>query len=255
MIDCEDLAYDIKGRTCNKCRAFICKSVWYCIILFTLFGFESLDDDNLWPTWQVSHRCSQGFSKGGHTVSKWGYSPDCCVDLHAVFFILRKVFKKGLFNYGQDIVMAFLPPVVRCLVRKGLQKGGHGHPRTPWQRPPELWSVLSCMKYWVGWCERGRQNQSESVKWILLGEAVYIQFLGIFGIMSGIQSWKRWQIFSRFSPFPFFNSVYNSPCKNVLIPLILQTIFTPTGIPLKWHDVAPFDTLVNQAWSPMDFQI
>ena len=35
------------------------------------------------------------------------------------------------FNYGQDIVMAFPPPVVGCLVKKGLQKGGHGHPRTP----------------------------------------------------------------------------------------------------------------------------
>ena len=30
-------------------------------------------------------------------------------------------------NYGQDIVMAFSPPLVGCLVKKGLQKGGHGH--------------------------------------------------------------------------------------------------------------------------------
>ena len=27
--------------------------------------------------------------------------------------------KQGLFNYGQDIVMAFSPPVVGCLVAKG----------------------------------------------------------------------------------------------------------------------------------------
>ena len=33
-------------------------------------------------------------------------------------------FKAGAFNYGQDIVMAFSPPVVGCLVKKGLQKGG-----------------------------------------------------------------------------------------------------------------------------------
>ena len=34
------------------------------------------------------------------------------------------------------IVIAFSPPVVGCLVKKGLQKGGHGHPRTPpWLRP------------------------------------------------------------------------------------------------------------------------
>ena len=40
--------------------------------------------------------------------------------------------KQGLFNYGQDIVMAFSPPVVGCLVKRGLQKGGgHGQPGTP----------------------------------------------------------------------------------------------------------------------------
>ena len=39
---------------------------------------------------------------------------------------------KSFKNYGQDIVMAFSPPVVGCLVKKGLQKGGgHGQPRTP----------------------------------------------------------------------------------------------------------------------------
>jgi len=26
---------------------------------------------------------------------------------------------------------AFSPPVLGCLVKKGLQKGGHGHPKTP----------------------------------------------------------------------------------------------------------------------------
>ena len=42
--------------------------------------------------------------------------------------------KQGLFNYGQDIVMAFSPPVVGCLVKKGLQKGGsraHQDPPPP----------------------------------------------------------------------------------------------------------------------------
>jgi len=42
--------------------------------------------------------------------------------------ILKKSLKKGLFNYGQDIVMAFSPPVVGCLVKKGLQKGGSRAP-------------------------------------------------------------------------------------------------------------------------------
>ena len=53
--------------------------------------------------------------------------------------------KQGLFNYGQDIVMAFSPPVVGCLVKKGLQKWGHGHPRTPpWLRPCHCTKVLRC---------------------------------------------------------------------------------------------------------------
>ena len=43
--------------------------------------------------------------------------------------------KQELFNYGQDIVMAFSPPVVGCLVKKGLQKGGHGHPWNPLATP------------------------------------------------------------------------------------------------------------------------
>ena len=70
----------------------------------------------------IFHRRSQDFSKGGHTVSKWGYSPDCHVDLHAVLLIQTKVLKKGPFNYRQDIVMAFSPPVLGCLVKRGLQK-------------------------------------------------------------------------------------------------------------------------------------
>ena len=35
--------------------------------------------------------------------------------------------------------MAFLPPVVGCLVKKGLQKGGvTGTPEPPWLRPCDL---------------------------------------------------------------------------------------------------------------------
>ena len=41
---------------------------------------------------------------------------------------LKNKFKKGLFNYGQDIVMPLSPPVVGCLGKKGLQKQGNGHP-------------------------------------------------------------------------------------------------------------------------------
>ena len=51
------------------------------------------------------------------------------------YFDFKKSFQKGLFNYGQDIVTAFSPPVVCCLAKKGLQKGSHGHPRTPVATP------------------------------------------------------------------------------------------------------------------------
>ena len=40
-----------------------------------------------------------------------------------------------------QIVMSFLPPVVGCLLKKGLQKGGHRHPRTPLATPLQ-WSRL-----------------------------------------------------------------------------------------------------------------
>ena len=48
--------------------------------------------------------------------------------------LIKKSVKKGLFSYSQDIVMAFSPPVVGCLVKKGLLKGGGGS-RAP-QDPP-----------------------------------------------------------------------------------------------------------------------
>ena len=51
---------------------------------------------------------SQDFSKAGSHVSK-----------------------QGLFNYDQDIVLAFSPPVVGCLVKKGLQNGGSQAPQNP----------------------------------------------------------------------------------------------------------------------------
>jgi len=31
--------------------------------------------------------------------------------------------------------LTFSPPVVGCLVKKGLKKGGHGHPKTPLAKP------------------------------------------------------------------------------------------------------------------------
>ena len=77
------------------------------------------------------HRRSQDFPKGGsycvkvRVLTRLSSQPPCRV------LDFKKVLKNKLFNYGQDIVMAFSPPVVGCLVKKGLQKGGHGHPRIP----------------------------------------------------------------------------------------------------------------------------
>ena len=48
-----------------------------------------------------------------------------------LIFDFKKSFKKGLFNYGQDIVMAFLLPAVGCLIKKGLQKGESQAPQNP----------------------------------------------------------------------------------------------------------------------------
>ena len=58
--------------------------------------------------------------------------------------IKKKFLKKGLFNYGQDIFMAFSPPIVGCLVNKGLQKGAHRHPRTPLAVAMHLYSSHYC---------------------------------------------------------------------------------------------------------------
>ena len=45
--------------------------------------------------------------------------------------LINILIKKGLFNHGQDIVMASSPPVIGCLVKKGMQKGGSRAPQDP----------------------------------------------------------------------------------------------------------------------------
>jgi len=41
----------------------------------------------------------------------------------------------------QQIVVLFLPPVVGCLLKKSLQKGGHGHPNTPLSYAPDIFAT------------------------------------------------------------------------------------------------------------------
>ena len=64
-----------------------------------------------------NHRRSQDFLKGvSHCVKVRVHTRLSCRPPRRVFD-LKKVFKKGLFNYGQDIVTAFSPPEVGCLVK------------------------------------------------------------------------------------------------------------------------------------------
>ena len=50
---------------------------------------------------------------------------------------------KGGHTVSNIIAMAFSPRnIVGCLLKKGLQRGGHGHPRTP--PPPSLRPWITC---------------------------------------------------------------------------------------------------------------
>ena len=80
---------------------------------FRGFGFETELFSRRWCV-EDTRGVATIFQRAGHTVSK-----------------------QGLFNYGQDIVMAFSPPVVGCLVKKACKKGGHELPRTPLATPLE----------------------------------------------------------------------------------------------------------------------
>ena len=72
------------------------------------------------------HRRSQDFSKGGsHCVKVRVVTILSCLPPRRDFYLKKKSLKKGLFNYGQDMDMAFSPSLLGCLVKKGLQKGGH----------------------------------------------------------------------------------------------------------------------------------
>ena len=49
---------------------------------------------------------------------------------------VTRIFKRGGHIVSNIIVMAFSPRnIVGCLLKKGLQRGDHGHPRTPLATP------------------------------------------------------------------------------------------------------------------------
>ena len=95
-----------------------------------IHSFVSVNNDS------YQHRRSQDFSKGGsHCVKVRVLTRLSCR-------FQKKVLKKGLFNYGQDIIMAFAPAFVGCLVQKGLQKGGSRAPQDPTGYAPGYQSRL-----------------------------------------------------------------------------------------------------------------
>ena len=96
--------------------------------------------------------------------------------------IKKKVSTKGLFNYGQDIVMAFLPSVVGCLVKKRLTKGGSRAP----QDPPG-YAVVNGSKLIATRCPAFCPNTTTSPWWydaciVLLGSTWCITRPGFFSI-------------------------------------------------------------------------
>ena len=64
--------------------------------------------------------------------------------------LIKKSLKKGLLNYGQDIVMVFLPPVVGCLVKKGggsraPQDAGYAYGNFGDQKGTAVFPCASCI--------------------------------------------------------------------------------------------------------------
>ena len=90
----------------------------------------------------VYHRRSQGLSKGeSHCVKVRVLTRLSCRPPRRVFHLKQRL-KRGLFNHGQDIGVAFSPPFVGCLVKKARQKGGSRAPQDPpWLCPC---SQVSC---------------------------------------------------------------------------------------------------------------
>ena len=79
----------------------------------------------------VYHRRSQGLSKGeSHCVKVRVLTRLSCRPPRRVFHLKQRL-KRGLFNHGQDIGVAFSPPFVGCLVKKARQKGGSRAPQDP----------------------------------------------------------------------------------------------------------------------------
>ena len=66
---------------------------------------------------------SQDFQRRGHTVSNRGYSPDCHVDLHTLFYLMWQ--------------------------KKRLTKGGSQHPMTPIPPSPHISYALCNLYFWV----------------------------------------------------------------------------------------------------------
>ena len=82
--------------------------------------------------------------------------------------IKKKVLKKGLFNHGQDIVMAFSPPVVGCLVKKRLANGGGGRSR------PHLMKMVFVNSNQISYCLMVSNTPSIVLWWTSRAELMWM---------------------------------------------------------------------------------
>ena len=120
-----------------------------------------------WPKSQTSTQGrSQDFSKGGVTLCQ----------SEATHQIVMSTSTQCFCFYVSD--------VVRCLVKKGLQKGGHGNPRTqPWLRPcnPIPRILLHCITLHKSKFTYLRRKQLLLLKimWNRIDEATNDNFLSV----------------------------------------------------------------------------
>ena len=100
--------------------------------IFTYHDPKSYTHRGLSLTSLVAHFC---LSLSQYTIKRLG-----------VFRGLARIFQRGSHTVSNIIVMAFSPRnIVGCLLKNGLQSGGHGHPRTPLATPLVLLLILDGM--------------------------------------------------------------------------------------------------------------
>ena len=81
--------------------------------------------------------------------------------LTSMFRGVARIFQRGGHTLSNIIVMVFLPRnIVCCLLKKGLQRGGHGHPRTPLATPLMFYAMHQCEQHNKQGTERQKYNDA-----------------------------------------------------------------------------------------------